>query len=174
MIGIELSCIEFCCRCGTLLSARSTNTITNNVSADVSSNDGHSNNLQPKLRSTNNVSADVSPIDEQSNIHSDGGTNRSTIVNGNTIINAIGCSNICHNNINAIIGFAFSGTNSSTIGGTNRSTITSAIGSSNNCETSINAIIGFAISGTNSSTIGGTNGSTIIGAISSSNISTDN
>ena len=150
-----------CYRCGILLIG---NTITNNVSADVSSNDGHSNN----------VSADVSPIDEQSNIHSDSGTNRITIINENTIINAIGSSNNCHTSINAIIGFAISGTNSSTIGGTNGSTIISAIGSSKNCHTSINVIIGSAISGTNSSTIGGTNRSTIIGAIGSSNISTGN
>ena len=146
---IELSYIEFCCRRGTLLSARPTSTITNK-SADVSSTDGHSN------------------------IHSDGGTTRNTIINGSTFISAIGCSNSCHANINANIDFASSGTNSSTINGTNRSTIGSAIGGSNNCHTNINAIIGFAISGTNSSTVSGTNGSTIISAIGSSNIHADN
>ena len=106
MIVIELSYIEFCCRRGTLLSARSTNTITDK-SADVSSTDGHSN------------------------IHSDGGTTRSTIINASTFISTIGCSNNCHANID----FAISGTNSSTVNGTNRSTIGSAIGSSNNCHT---------------------------------------
>jgi hypothetical protein len=179
----------FCCRRGTLLSARPAN-----------------NNTKK--------SADVSPSDGRSNIHPDGGTNRSTAINRSAIISAVGSSINCHTNINTIIGIAISGTNGSTISGTNGSTISSAIGSSNdshitnksadvsptdgrsnfhsdegtnrstaingsaiisadgrsnNCHTNINTIIGFTISGTNGSTFSGTNESTISSAIGSSN-----
>jgi hypothetical protein len=103
------------------------NTSTDNISADVSSTDGHSNNLQAKFHSTNNVSADVSSADVRSNNLQ---ANFRTIYGKANIGKANSGADFSPTNDTTNIlavgdtsGFAISGTNGSTIGSSNSITI---------------------------------------------------